>query len=68
MSTAAHLKRSVDLAEKISAKAEEALADIEREMILNRWPDDFRAIMWETISTVALSRAAQRRKAEEKGK
>lgn len=59
----AHIEKSVALATKISAKAEEALAGIEREMIIMKWPDEFRAIMWEAISAIATIRATQARAA-----
>lgn len=56
-----HAEKAVALASKISAKAEETLAGIEREMRVMKWPDEFRAIMWETISDAASIRAKQAR-------
>ncbi len=53
----AHLQKAQDLAEKLTKKAEDALAGIEREMIIMKWPADFRKIMWETVATVAAHRA-----------
>lgn len=52
-----HMEKSVALADKITTRAEEALADLDREMALRRWPADFRAIMWEAVAAVATSRA-----------
>lgn len=56
-----HLKKSIALATKISAKAEETLAGVEREMTIMKWPDEFRAIMWEAIANTAAIRARQAR-------
>lgn len=52
-----HIERSIDLADKITAKAEEALSRLELEMAMGKWPPDFRAIMWEAVVVVASSRA-----------
>lgn len=52
-----HMEKSVALADKITTRAEEALADLDCEMALRRWPADFRAIMWEAVAAVATSRA-----------
>lgn len=57
-----HLTRSIDLADKITAKAEEAVADLELEMTLRKWPADFRAIMWDAVALVAQSRAKEARR------
>jgi hypothetical protein len=53
-----HLEKSIALATKISAKAEETLAGIEREMHIMKWPNEYRAIMWEAISDAAKARAS----------
>jgi hypothetical protein len=55
------LEKSIALATKISAKAEDAVAGIEREMIIMKWPNEFRAIMWEAVAAVAAIRARQAR-------
>jgi hypothetical protein len=52
------MNRSIALADKITTRAEDALADLEREMIIREWPDEFQAIMWEAVAAVASSRAA----------
>lgn len=53
-----HLMKSLALTDKITKKAEAALDGLEREMILMKWPAEFRAIMWEAVAAVASSRAA----------
>jgi len=53
-----HLEKSIALADKITAKAENAVADLDREMALMKWPGEFRAIMWEAVAAIAASRAA----------
>lgn len=60
-----HDKRAVDLADKIVAKAEESLASIEREMIIMKWPAEFRAIMWGTVADIASKRADEARRAHQ---
>lgn len=55
------LKKSIALAAKISAKAEDALAKIDHEMTIMDWPDEFRAVMWEAIADTAAIRARQSR-------
>jgi len=57
----ANMKAAVELADKITAKAEEALAGIEREMTIMKWPDEFRAIMWGAVADIAARRAAAAR-------
>jgi hypothetical protein len=56
-----HIEKSIDLADKLTARAEEALSDLELEMTLRKWPADFRAIMWDAVALVAQSRAAAAR-------
>jgi hypothetical protein len=53
------IEKSIALASTISTKAEETLANVEREMMLMKWPDEFRAIMWEAIADTAAIRARQ---------
>jgi hypothetical protein len=57
----AHLERSIALADQITAKAEEAVADLDREMALRKWPAEFRALMWDAVAIVASNRAAASR-------
>ena len=52
-----HMEKSIDLADKITAKAEETLAALELEMAMRKWPTDFRRIMWEAVAAVATQRA-----------
>jgi hypothetical protein len=52
-----HLQRSIALATKISAKAEETLAKLEHEMNVMKWPDEYRAIMWEAVADTARIKA-----------
>lgn len=52
-----HTGKSIALADKLTAKAEGVLAGIEMEMIVMKWPSDFRVIMWETIAHIASIRA-----------
>jgi hypothetical protein len=40
-----HLEKAISLAGKISAKAEQTLAGIDREMTIMKWPDEYRAII-----------------------
>jgi hypothetical protein len=51
-----HAQKADDLAEKLTGKAQDALAGIEREMIIMKWPAEFQAIMWDVVATVANSR------------
>ena len=57
-----HLEKSIALAGKISAKAEETLAGLDHEMDAMKWPAEFRAIMWEARSETALIRAKRARR------
>ena len=59
-----HAQKSVALAEKITAKAEDAVSALDREIA--KWPDDFAAIMWEAVAVIATSRAQIRREKEQK--
>lgn len=56
-----HAAKAIDLAEKITAKAEEAVACVGMEMNIMKWPAEFRAIMWDAVAIVANSRAAEAR-------
>jgi hypothetical protein len=47
----------IDIAEKITAKAEGALHGLEREMIVMKWPPEFRTILWEAVAAIATQRA-----------
>ena len=61
----AHIEKSIYLTEKITAKAEQALSGLELEMVMMKWPADFRAIMWEAVSTIASQRAAAAKRPNE---
>ena len=53
-----HEKKAVKLADKIAGKAEDTLASLKREMELNKWPLEFRKIMWDAVALVAARYAA----------
>lgn len=55
MSTQA--EKCIDIASKITAKAEGALAGLDKEMAIMKWPAEFRAIMWEAVAQIASIRA-----------
>lgn len=46
------------LAEKIAKKAADMLDPLEREMIVMKWPAEFRAIMWQAVADTAARLAA----------
>ena len=52
-----HIEKSIALADKITAKAEDAVSMLDREIV--SWPAEFRAIMWDAVAAVANSRAAE---------
>lgn len=52
-----HAEKAIDLAEKITAKAEDALGALSVEMAIKKWPAEFRAIMWEAVAEIATRRA-----------
>jgi hypothetical protein len=54
-----HEQRSMALADKITAKAEDVLSSLDREVA--GWPNDFAAIMWESVAIIATQRAQLRR-------
>ena len=56
-----HMEKSIALAAKISAKAEETLRALDREMVLMKWPDEFKAIMWQAVADTANIYARQAR-------
>jgi hypothetical protein len=56
-----HLRKAEAVAEKIAAKAEDALANLDREMIIMKWPQEFRVIMWDAVAHAASLRAADAR-------
>lgn len=58
-----HAAKSIALAGQIATKAEEAVADLDREMALRKWPAEFQAIMWDAVALVAQSRAREARRA-----
>jgi hypothetical protein len=61
MTELGEIAMSIHLAGLISAKAEEALANLEEEMAIRKWPADLRAIMWEAVAAVASIRAREAR-------
>lgn len=61
-----HLEKSISLADKITDKADDALSQLEREMIIMKWPADFRALMWRVVAEMARGRAEAARRAEDK--
>lgn len=50
------IKRAEVLAEKIAKKAKDALADLDREMDIMKWPPEFRAILWGAVAHEAALR------------
>lgn len=59
---ATHEEKAQALAEKITDKAASALASLEREMIVMKWPAEFRAIMWGAVVELASSHRAEAEK------
>lgn len=49
------------LAEKITRKASDTISALEREMIVMKWPAEFRAIMWDAVAHTASIRADEAR-------
>lgn len=47
------MSRAAALAEKITLKAENALSGIQRELVIMKWPAEFRAIMWGAVADLA---------------
>lgn len=58
------IKKAEALAEKIASKAEDALAGLEREMAIMKWPPDFRAIMWGAVARAASLREVESRRGD----
>lgn len=58
---AEHMARALVVAERVSARATEALGELDREMKLMKWPAEFRAIMWEAVADLASRRANEAR-------
>jgi len=48
-----------DLERKIAAKATAALAPLEREMRIMKWPGEFQAILWEVVAAQAMELAKE---------
>ena len=57
----AHMDKAKAVADKVAKKAEDALADLECEMALRKWPAEFRAIMWDAVAAIAARRAQDNR-------
>lgn len=51
-----HLEKSVDLAGKVVAMAEDALRPLD--LSISHWPGEFQAIVWDAVSDIAARRAA----------
>lgn len=51
------------LAEKIAQKAADLLDPLRLEMAINKWPADFRAIMWGAVRDTAARLAAESERA-----
>ena len=54
-----HADKAQALAEKITQKAHDAFAGVEREMMIMKWPAEFRAIMWHAIAVHANNRRVE---------
>lgn len=52
-----HADKAQALANKIVGRAEGALAGLEREMAIMKWPPEFRAIAWSAVAEIAFKRA-----------
>lgn len=50
-------QKVIDIANKITTKAEGALHGLDREMIIMKWPAEFRAILWAAVAALATERA-----------
>lgn len=59
-----HVDKAIAVAAKITKKAEDALAGLEREMAIMKWPSEFRAIMWGAVVEIASRRASSARDGE----
>jgi hypothetical protein len=57
-----HIEKSIDLAEKITSRAETAVHGLDRDIA--GWPAEFQIIMWEAVAAVANSRASQLRQGQ----
>lgn len=51
------VQKAIEVANKIAAKAEGALHGLDREMIVMKWPAEFRVILWEAVAAIAMQRA-----------
>ncbi len=60
-----HMEKAQALAAKITDKAQGALAGLDREMAIMKWPAEFQAIMWDAVADLAARRAADARHAHE---
>lgn len=54
-------KQAQAIAEKIEKKVEDALYPLDREMLIMKWPAEFRAIMWDAVVHAAALRAHEAR-------
>ncbi len=58
------MAESLHIAEKVALKAQKALEPLLAEMVANKWPADFRKIMWGAVADTAraLARDAETRR------
>ncbi len=56
-----HTDKAQALADKITAKAADALSGLDREMTIMKWPAEYRRIMWEAVAHEAANRACEAR-------
>jgi hypothetical protein len=63
------MAESLHIAEKVALKAQKALEPLLAEMVANKWPADFRKIMWEAVADTAsaLARDTEQRPTTHKG-
>jgi hypothetical protein len=56
---ATHEEKAEAQADKIARKADDALAGLQIEMAMAKWPAEFRKIMWEAVAETATQRARE---------
>ena len=52
-------KKALSIAEQIAKLSVVALAPLEREMEIMKWPAEFRKIVWESVAGDAMTRASE---------
>jgi len=63
---ATHEEKAHALAAKITSRAEDALAGLEREMTIMKWPGEFRSIVWGAVAQLATRRAIDARLSDDR--